>query len=147
MVNALSLPQADCPNEAALMFPKYGCTGTPHPSVVQTSVLVRQVWVYTINIIRINKNSLGEEGCENHWLFPTKPFDLARLVQGYHSRFSRLDWGCRFESPRYNFKKKNHVQSLHSISMLSSLEIIRDCKGYKGLADSICIQFIIKYLA
>ena len=26
--------------KAALMLPKYGCTGTPHPSVVQTSVLV-----------------------------------------------------------------------------------------------------------
>ena len=27
-----------CPTEAALMLPKYGCTGTPHPAVVQTRV-------------------------------------------------------------------------------------------------------------
>ena len=68
MVNALSLLQAGCPNE-----------GTPHPSVVQTSVLVRWVWVYTINIIRNNKSSMGEEGWKMECLQKSLNVDVERL--------------------------------------------------------------------
>ena len=60
-------------SQAALMLAKFGCTGTPHPSVVQTRVVVLQVWVYTINKIKINKSSLGKV-CENSRMIITGYF-------------------------------------------------------------------------
>ena len=40
--------------------------------------------------------------------FQPSYFYLEGLVIGYNSRFSRLGWGCRFESHRYTFKNHFH---------------------------------------
>ena len=40
MANLLSCYRLAARTKAVLMLTKYWCTGTPHPSVVQTSVLV-----------------------------------------------------------------------------------------------------------
>ena len=65
MANALSCYRLAARTKAALMLPKYGCTGTPHPSVVQTSVLcAKGLGVYNKQKLEL-KNILGEEGCEN----------------------------------------------------------------------------------
>ena len=61
-------------------------------------------------------------------VFPSASISLSGLVQGQYSRFLRLGWGCRFESPI--FILKNHIHKYLSIQypFMDSLSLsLDDC--------------------
>ena len=60
------LLEAYCLNGVAQMLPKYGCTGMPHPSVVQTRVLCAMgVGVYNKQKLELIKTVWGRRVVKN----------------------------------------------------------------------------------